>query len=421
MKQRRGTRMIRRAAVILLVLAGSGFALLKWRRSSSAVDLPTAKARKGDFLVMVRCRGELVAKRSVQLTAPLDVPDLRIVYLAPAGSDVKVGQVVIRFDPSKLQQDLKEKTVALKQAQATLDQATAQAHIAADQDKLDLATAAYNREKAQLEASKQAIVSSMEGEKSEIDLGIAGEKVKLQQATAELHAKSDEAKIASAARLRDAARAEVELTTLRLSLIDIKSPLNGVINYGTNYTQGWSNAQPFKVGDHAVGGTVIGEIPDLSTLQLESKVEELDRGRINLGDSVMVHVDAFPEKTITGTLVAISPLTEQSFNEWPPTRSFRAFARLEMPDPKMRPGMNAGADVIESKLPGAISIPAKALFTLRGKPAVYIKSEGQYLPREVKVRARNPDEIAVEGLSAGTLVSLTEPADRGAEPAAQAR
>ncbi len=412
MSRRRRTTALVRALLVLLIVAGSTWALRRWRHSSSALDLPTAAARQGDFQVMVRCRGELTAKRSVQLSAPLDVPDLQIVSLAQPGSAVKSGQVVIRFDPSRSQQDLKEKKTALQQAQATLDQAIAQARITADQDKLDLATATYNQEKAHLEASKQAIVSAMEGQKSVIDLGLAEEKVKLQQATIGLHQKSDEAKIASAARLRDAAQNEVELIERRLEVMDLKSPLDGVVNYLPNRTQGWMNTQPFKVGDHMVGGTVIAEIPDLSTLEMEAKIEEIDRGRIKTGDSVVVHVDAFPEKALNAKLISISPLTEQSFNEWPPTRSFRAYALLVQPDPGMRPGMNAGADVVEAKLPNALSIPAKALFTRNGKPAVYVKQQQYFVPREVKVLARNPDEIAIEGLRAGTLVSLSEPAEQ---------
>src|SRR5581483_9077045 len=120
------------------------------------VDLPTAQARKGVFSVLVHCRGELTAHRSIELTSPLDVSDLQIVWLAPAGGPVKTGMTVIRFDPSKLKQDLKEKSAAFRQAQASLEQAVAQARITADQDKLDLATARYQMEKARLEASKQA-------------------------------------------------------------------------------------------------------------------------------------------------------------------------------------------------------------------------------------------------------------------------
>ncbi len=72
-----------------LVLAGAGGAALWNARTVQAVGtLPTADARKGDFQVIVRCRGELKARRSVQVSAPVNVPELRIVWLAPAGSAV---------------------------------------------------------------------------------------------------------------------------------------------------------------------------------------------------------------------------------------------------------------------------------------------------------------------------------------------
>ena len=398
-----------RLALFVLVLAGSGFAWRQMRRTREATDLPTASVRKGDFLVLVRCRGELTARRSEQVIAPLDVPDLQIVWLAPESSAVKAGQTIIKFDPSKTQQDLKEREAALTQAQATLDQAVAQAQITAEQDELDLRAAKYQAEKARLEASKQAIVSAIQGQESEIDLGLAEEKLKVQQAAITLHKKSAEAKAASLERLRDEARVMVELTKRQLVLMEMKSPLDGVINYLLNYSQGWNNAQAFKVGDHAVAGGALAEIPDLTTLEMESKVDETDRGRIQVGDNVLVHVDALPELTLNAKLVSITPLTEQSFNEWPPTRSFRAFAKIDKPDPRMRPGMNAGADVVESKIPNATSIPAKALFTLGGKPAVYVKTQTRWVPTPVRIKGRNPDEVAVEGLDAGALVALAEP------------
>ncbi len=397
-----------RALLFALLLAGSAFAVRQFRKSRQALDLPTAAARQGDFRVLIRCRGELTASHSVQLAAPLDVPDLQIVSMATAGGPVRAGQIVIQFDPSRAQQDLKEKQAALRQAEASLAQAVAQARNTAEQDKLDLAKARYDAERAKLEASKQAIVSALDGQKSVIDLGLAEEKVKVQEATIALHQASDDAKIASQQRLRDEAKAQVDLTQSQLALMQLKSPIDGVINYSQNYTQGWMNSQPFKVGDHAVPGSILAEIPDLSTLQMESKVDEVDRGRIALGQTVLVHVDAFPEKVITAKMASVAPLIEQGF-EWPPTRNFKSYARLETRDPGLRPGMNAGADIVEQTLPGAISIPAKALFTIHGKPAVYVKKDGRYLPVEVRIKARNPDEVAIEGIPAGSLVAMAEP------------
>jgi len=357
----------------------------------------------------VRCRGELKARRSVQLTAPVNVPDLQIVWLAPSGDPVKTGQPVIRFDPSSARQQLQEKEAGLNQAQATLDQALAQAKITAEQDKLDMASAQYDVEKARLEASKAEIVSALQGEESKIDLGLAEQKLRVQDATMKLHEASDTAKVASLTRLREQAQGEVDLTKHRLAQMEIPAPSGGVIIYLANFSQGWMNAKPFKVGDHAWPGGVLAEIPDLSTLEMEGKVEEIDRGRIEVGQAARVHIDAFPEKTLTAKLVSLSPLTEQSF-EWPPTRSFRGYAQLKQDGLRLRPGMNGGLDVIVNKLPDALSIPAKALFTRNGKPIVYVADKKGYSPREVELLARNPDEVAVKGVDAGTMVTLVEPA-----------
>jgi len=412
--KRKWVRRSIRLAVFLVILAGAGFGLRQFRQTRAEAALPLATAKKGDFLVLVRSRGELIARRSEQLSAPLDATDLQIVWLAPAGGPVKKDEVVIKFDPSRMQQDLKEKNAALDQAQAALDQAVADSRISGDQDSLDLSTAQYAMEKARLEAAKQAIMSKIQGEESDIDFGLTEEKLKVQQAANVTHEKSGESKIASLKRARDTAKAQVEFTEHQLSLMELKSPLDGVINYMNNYSQGWANAQPFKVGDHAVSGGILAEIPDLSTLQMESKVDETDRGRIAVGNKVLVHVDAFPEKVMPAALVSITPLTEESFTEWPPTRSFRAYAQIESPDQRLRPGMNSGADIVQMKIPDAVSIPAKALFTKAGQPVVYVKKADRYVMQKVQVRAKNPDEVAVDGLAAGSMVTLTEPVPDGA-------
>ena len=370
-----------RFALTLVVMAALATGVWRARRAQASTSLAVAPVRRGDFLVMVRCRGELKARRSVQLTAPVNVPDLQIVWLAPAGDPVKAGQPVIRFDPSSARQQLQEKQAGLNQAQATLDQALSQARITAEQDKLDLASARYDVERARLEASKAEIVSALQGEESKIDLGLAEQKLRVTEATVKLHEASDKAKTASVTRLRDQAQGEVDLTNRRLAQMEITAPSDGIIIYLSNFSQGWMNAKPFKVGDHAWPGGALAEIPDLSTLEMEGKVEEIDRGRIATGQAARIHIDAFPEKTLSGKLGGISPLTEQSF-EWPPTRSFRGYAQIEQAGLRLRPGMNGGIDVIVNKLPDALSIPAKALFTRNGKPAVYVADKRGYSPRK---------------------------------------
>jgi multidrug efflux pump subunit AcrA (membrane-fusion protein) len=394
------------AALALATFGG----VMAWRARAARAEgtLATAEVRKGEFLVLIRCRGELRARRSVQVSAPVNVPELRIVWLAPSGSPVKEGDPVVRFDPSSARQQLAEKDAALKQAQAALDQATAEAGIAAEQDKRSLAEARYQVERAKLDVSLTEIVSALKAAESKIDLSVAERRLTAQAANAKLGEVSSVARMASLQRQRDKARAEVELTKERLSKMELKAPLGGIIIYLPNYSQGWMNAKPFKVGDQVWPGAPLGEIPDLATIEMEGRIEEIDRGRITLDQQVRVRVDSLPEKIFPARLGQLSPMTIMGF-EWPPTRTFRGLAQLEQPDPRLRPGMNGGMDVIVSRIPNAISIPAKALFTLRGKPVVYLARPGRYETREVKVLARNPDEVAVEGIPEKSKVTLVEP------------
>src|SRR5438270_8463108 len=145
--------------VMLGGIAAGGVWMYRAAKVEAKADLPVAPARKGEFQVFIRCRGELVSTRSAQLIAPVNVPGMVIAWQAPPNSEVKQGDVVVKFDLSSVQQQLLEKEAALKQAQASLEQAMAQAKMTAEQDKIDLTAAQVEVERAALEASKAEIVS----------------------------------------------------------------------------------------------------------------------------------------------------------------------------------------------------------------------------------------------------------------------
>lgn len=100
---RRPGRAWKRALIALLILTAVLSAAYRFRGPQEGPKLPTAQARRGEFLSFVRCRGELVARRSTPIIAPLNVPELRVVWLAPTGEQVQAGDTVVRFDPSSAQ------------------------------------------------------------------------------------------------------------------------------------------------------------------------------------------------------------------------------------------------------------------------------------------------------------------------------
>jgi multidrug efflux pump subunit AcrA (membrane-fusion protein) len=411
MKLRITARAVRRTLTALALLAATGAATLgisKFREADASSALPSAPARKGDFYAIVRCRGELKARNSVQVTAPTNVPELRIVWLANQGAPVKEGDPLFRFDPSSATQQLEQKKAALRQAEAALAKAIAEAGVAAEQDKIELADAEYEVERAKLEVSKLEIVSRLQGEESRVELRLAEDKLRVQKATVALNHASNEAKIASLRRARDKAKDELDLTQYRLDQMEVRSPGTGVFHLLPNYSQGWINAKPFKVGDQVWPGGALAEIPDLATLEMEGKVEEIDRGRIALNNEVRVRIDSLPETTFPATLVQLSPMTVLAW-EWPPTRTFRGFARIAKPDSRLRPSMNGSMDVVIDKIPNAIIIPSRAVFSHDAKPIVWVAEGGRHRRVNVDVLARNPDEVAVKGIAESTPVALVEP------------
>jgi len=394
---------------VLCLAAAAGFAYHRYGRVAAAGEFPTASAKKGEFLVIVSCRGELVAGKSVQAAAPLNVPNMQIVWMVPAGSHAGEGDIIVRFDPSAAKRQLQEKEAALKQAQATLEQAEAQARIQQRQDQLEADTLGTNVERARIEASKAEIVSVLQAEEARVELRVSQQKLKVQEAAAGLNKASAASRIASLTSQRNKAQAEVDVTRRRIEQMEVKAPASGIVSYLMNFSQGWVNAKPFAVGDQVWPGSVIAEIPDVNTLEMKARVEEVDRGRLSEGQDVRVVLDPFPEKPFPGRLRSVAALTEITFG-WPPQRNFRAYASFRELDGRLRPGMNGRLDVIVDRLPDAISVPAKAVQARDGKPHVFVPSRDGLRPVPVEIVARNPDEVAVRGIEAGTQVVLVDAA-----------
>lgn len=395
------------ALFLLAIPVGATYWYVLNRPTESSSNLPTAQARLGEFLVIATSRGELVAGKSVLVTAPLNVPELRILWQAPAGSAVKTGDVILKFDTSSAQRQFQEKEANLKQSEAQLAETTAQARIAVEQSALEISSQTTQAERARLEVTRSEILSALQAEEKKIDYGLAQEKLRVKQAEAQLVKAQNASKIAAVTIALKKIQAEVDLTKKRIGQMEVKAPSTGVINYLMNYSQGWVNAKPFKVGDNVWAGSSIAEIPDLNSLQLKGKIEEIERGRLRVGLLVKILLDPFPEKPFTGKLSAISPLAEQNF-EWPPSRNFRAYASFDENDNRLRPGMNGRLDIVVDRIPNAISVPAKAIFARNGRPAVLVPGPKGLASVSVEVLARNPDEVAIKGIAAGTRVALVD-------------
>ena len=117
-------------------------------------------------------------------------------------------------------------------------------------------------------------------------------------------------------------------------------------------------------GDNAWTGAEIAEIPDLSEMYVDLKLEEVDRGKLQMGQEVRIRVDAIPDKEFTAKLDWISPIAALVFKGGSTAeKTFPARATITNLDGRLRPGMSASTEVIIEKEPNVLLIPARASFS----------------------------------------------------------
>jgi len=398
----------------VLFFGGAGFAAYRLTESTE-VDVAVAKVRRADFVISVRTRGEIKSTRSVTLAAP-QVPNVRIVKLAESGRPVKKGQVVVEFDAAQQEQNLLERTTNVRAADSEIVQTKATHTIDNEADAMSLMTAQYNVQRAVLEASKAEIVSEIEGAKSKIQVGVSeGEKKQVETAINSRKVQH-EADIERLNQKKEKVLRDVEQSKSYLSKMVIIAPIDGIVNILPNFRSGGNFGQSpprFKEGDNAWTGAAIAEIPDLSEMRIELKLEEVDRGKLKIGQPVKIRVDAIPEKEFTAELDWISPIAALVFKGFGASdKVFPCRATLKSLDPRLRPGMSASAEIIIDRQPSALLIPSRASFLEKGKPAVYVQQGQAFVKRTLEVGRRNEEDLVIlKGLKEGELVTLESPAD----------
>ena len=382
----------RKALVIaILVLAGSGVVLGAVRLGKRTPTVPTIEVKREEFLDSMQFRGEVKALKSVTISAPSEAGDLQIIKVSAEGTVVKPGDVVVEFDKTKTEQDLAQYRSSLKSAEAGIDQARAQARLAEEEDKTSVLKARYAVESAKLEASKQEIVSKIEGEEAQLKLADAEQTLR----EAETKQKSDkalnQATIESTEQASKKAQFDVKRAEQALAQMSVRAPSAGTISLLDHWT-GSSDA-PYRPGDRAWPGAAIADLPDATTLRVSARVDETERGRLAAKQSVTVQFNAIPDRQFTGHIEQIGAIASMDFSGgWPFPRNFDLEIVLDQTDARFKPGISGQVTVIVDRVSNAITIPAQAMFQKSGQTVAYVWRGTQFEERDIDVGRRSGEQ-----------------------------
>ncbi|HLZ52469.1 MAG TPA: efflux RND transporter periplasmic adaptor subunit [Candidatus Acidoferrum sp.] len=398
------TMSIAAAAAIGVVVIG-GF-----RLASSKTNIPTGEAKKKEFVDYLEIKGEVKAERSVIITAPYSAGDLQILTIVANSAKVKKGDTLVEFDATTVKSKLAQDKSALTSADAEIQQARAAAKLKEEQDLTDVMKAKFDTEKAKMDASKQEILSVIEGEQAKLKLADAEQKWKEADAKLKADRASAGSDLASRKQKYDQAAYQVQLDEKSLASLTLRAPLDGVVAL-QNHWEPQGGPTPFKQGDRAWPGAGLMELPDATALKISARIEEAERGQLNVGQTAKLQFDALPDRSFEGKVKTISPTASLDFTAgWPIPRNFSVELSLSELDPRLTPGMGAQVRVAVARVPDGIVIPARALFRKAGRTVVYEKHGSKFEERDVEVSRKSGDEVLVaKGIQPGAMLALKDP------------
>jgi HlyD family secretion protein len=400
----------KKALVGAAMLVVGGLVFGAFRLASSAVNLPTTEVKRKEFVDYLEIKGELKATRSAVIAAPYSAGDLQILRLVDNATKVKKGDFLVEFDATTVKQKLAEDQSAVKSAEAEIQQSRAAARLKEEQDLTDVMTAKYDTEKARMDASKQEILSAIEGEQAKLKLADAEQKQKETEAKLKADRAAGVSDLASKQQKRDQAAFQVAQDERSLESLTLRAPLDGVVAL-QNHWQPQGSPTSFKPGDRAWPGAAIAELPDSSSLKIAARVEEAERGQLKLGQSATVQLDALPDRSFEGHVETISPTASLDFTAgWPVPRNFSVELSLAGSDPRLAPGMGATIRIAVDRVPDGIVIPTNALFRKAGRTVVYVRRGSKFEETAVEVARQSGDEALIaKGLNPGERLALKDP------------
>ena len=177
----------------------------------------------------------------------------------------------------------------------------------------------------------------------------------------------------------------------------IRAPFRGVV------------AKKFtEVGELLLPGKQIVTIVDPDRIYVLATIDEVDVGRLTLGQQVGISVDAFPGEKFSGRIRRISPIVSGGKLE---TRTADVWIYFDEKQPRIKPGMSADVEILVTTLKDVLSVPSQAVIEREGKKQVFVADGSPLKPGDKTIARLRPVEIGETNWSYTQIVSGIKPGE----------
>ncbi len=363
--QRRG----RFALAIALLSAFSGCGRAREDR------VPTAAVARGPLRVWTAYSGKIEAPRVHTILSALG-GQATLVEVAPDGARVRAGEIVARFDATRIEREivrLEGLRAAARSEFEMLVNADWPLKIG-DLERQWTEARAREAEEEQFltdarELRDEGLVGAQEVRQQEIKLDAARARARqLEQQLRLTREYLQPLGIAQAKAKLDAAERELELARQERRACDIAAPADGIVGHLPTHIGG--EFRTVRVGDTLYLNQPFLIIPDLSRLVVQLAIPENELGRVPHGAAARVVPVAFPETALAATVASVGATAQNVPGKPAWQRFFLITLELRESDPRLRPGMSVTALVLSHENESALLVPRAAVRWRDGMPFV---------------------------------------------------
>jgi len=383
-------------------------------------SVPTTKVQKGDIQVKVVATGQLKSVESRILTAPpVGGGTLQIVKLARTGTPIHVGDIVMQFDPSEQEYNLEQNRNDLAQAEQEIVKARADSAVQTSQDQLALLKDKFAVRRAELEVSKNELVSEIDAKRNLMTFEEAKRALAQLQEDIKSHTAANNASVALSEEKKHKAQLAIEQAEQNIQKMTVKSPIEGLIMVHVNrdatggaFFDGMQLPE-YRVGDQTRPGSAVAEVIDIGKLEVTVQAKETDRSQLTAEQNAEVTVNALPAQQFNAVVQAVAGSSAHEFWDDNSQRTFEVTLKLLQPDSRLRPGYAANVTVLGDRMPSVLYVHREAVFEDGDKSIVYLRSGGSFERKVVKVLAYSEGNAVIEGVPLGAEVALVNPEKQG--------
>lgn len=350
----------------------------------TTIEVSTATAIKRDLPRFFEATGSLAGDQQTDV-APQTAGKVVAVGV-DIGSQVRRGQMLVRFDDAELKLRVEQAVAQVEQAKAGVRQAEEKiglrpgqafdpnrvADVAAAKVTLDLAETNLRRAEKLIESGD---VSRSFYDEQRTRRDQLREQYQMQLA----QARQNYAAVQVARTNVANAEAALALARKNLSYVNIPAPIDGFVSERTA-----------DLGEYVSPQQKVATIVRTNPLRIRIDIPEQAISEVQVGQSVSVTTSAWPDRNFSGRVARIAPNVSAT------SRTLTVEAEIENSSGALKPGQFATVRILQPRAEPAVLVPARAVVTQAGVSRVFVIKGGHAEQRIVQTGQHEGDLIEIK-------------------------